>query len=306
MTPDFNRLRTFYFIYTYGNISSAAKQLNITVSAVSQQLKKLEEELGTRLFSRPHKRMVPTSAADLLYESVKPFVLTIANTISHLQEAKANPTGLLRIGAPVEFGKIVMPQLIADYITKYPNVSFSLKLGRTSELLPKIRNGELDFAFIDTFPTRRQRVGIWSEISLTPMFNEVVVLACSRSYLEKNMALPLCFENLAKQRFIAQQDDARAIKNWFFHHYQKNCNNPHLVLTVANHQAVVNAIKSGLGLGIIVSQLAIDDIHSGEIVVIKTGKEDAVNTVSLVQLLDKVPSITEKTFQHHVKTVLSK
>ncbi len=77
-------------------------------------------------------------------------------------------------------------------------------------------------------------------------------------------------------------------------------------MTIASHQGVVNGIKCDIGLGIIVCQLAREDISSGEIVVVQTGRNNPVNRVSLVQLLDKVPSLTEKSFQIHILKGLQK
>lgn len=173
-------------------------------------------------------------------------------------------------------------------------------------MLPLVRDGQLDFAFMDTFPTKDQQSVEWEGISLQPVFEEVVVLACSIKYEEKYLQQDYSFANLIKQRFIAQQPDARAIRNWFYHNYQKSCQELNTVLTLASHQGVVNGIKCDIGLGIIVFQLAREDISSGEIVVIQTGKNNPVNKVSLVQLLDKLPSMTEKSIQAHIQKGLQK
>ncbi len=306
MLPDFNRLKIFFYIFKHLSISIAAEKANITPSAVSQQLKKLEAELGMKLFSRPHKRMVPTTAGTEMFETLKPFIASLEVTVANLKRARDVPSGLVKIGAPVEFGQVVMPQLIASYREIYPEVTFFLKIGRTSELLPLVRDGQLDFAFMDTFPTKEQQSVEWDGLSLKPAFEEVVVLACSRNYEEKFLKLNYSFVNLIKQRFIAQQPDARAIKNWFYHNYKKSCHELNTVLTVASHRGVVNGIKSDIGLGIIVSQLAREDISAGDIVVIQTGRNNPVNKVTLVQLLDKVPSLTEKSFQAHILKGLQK
>ncbi len=300
MLPDFNRLRIFYYIFKNLSVSIAAEEANITASAVSQQLKKLETEIGTRLFSRPHKGIVPTSAGKQLYETVKPFMISMEATISNLQRSRGVPSGLLNIGTPVEFGKVVMPSLISSYRDIHPDVRFHLKIGRTSELLPLVRDGELDFAFVDTFPTREQMAGEWGGLSISPVYEEVVVLACSGQYERKFLQKDYSFANMKKQRFISQQTDARAIRNWFYHNYRKNCEKLDVVLTVANHQAVVNAIKCGIGLGIIVAQLVREDITCEKIIAVQTGQKNPVNRVSLVQLLDKIPNLTEKSFQNHI------
>ena len=182
LLPDFNRLKIFYYIYTFQSIKGAAEHVNVSPSAVSQQLKKLEEELGKQLFARPHKRLVPTASATDLFGVVSPFIHALDNHVSLMKMARDTPAGLLKIGAPVEFGKVVMPRVISGFRKMYPKVTFSLTIGRTSELLPLVQKGDLDFAFIDTYPVKEQLTGEWGGISLQPVFEEVVVLACSARY----------------------------------------------------------------------------------------------------------------------------
>ncbi len=63
-----------------------------------------------------------------------------------------------------------------------------------------------------------------------------------------------------------------------------------------NHAGVVSAIMHNIGMGIVASQLVKDELQSGRMVKIKTSEADIINSISLVQLLDKIPSLTEKTF----------
>lgn len=305
MLPDFNRLKVFYFVYRCGSIAAAAEKMHISPSAISQQLRKLEEELATKLFTRPHKRMVPTTAGTRLFGTMQPFIIALETTVGELSKAKNTPAGLLRIGAPVEFGKMVMPKMIAGYREKYPEVTFYLRIGRTTELLPLVRDGELDFAFVDSFPVKDRLGYETAGFSLMPVYDEVVVLACSRRYYEQQLNGDHCFAALSRQRFIAQQEDAQAIQHWFHHNYGKYCQNLQVVFTVANHQAVVNGIRQHLGLGIIVSQLVKEDIRRGDIIAIETSAPHTINTVSLVQLMEKIPTVTEKSFQTHIFQTLN-
>lgn len=305
MLPDFNRLKVFYFVYRYGSVSTAAGKMHISPSAVSQQLRKLEEELAIKLFIRPHKRMVPTSAGTLLFNTVQPFVAALESSVGDLRRAKHAPCGLLKIGAPVEFGKMVMPKIIASYRKKFAEVTFYLRIGRTEELLPLLQNGELDFAFVDSFPAKDQLSYEMEGFSLLPVFDEVVVLACSRYYYNEQLKGDHSLAALSRQKFVAQQLNARAIQRWFYHNYGEYCKNLQIVFTVANHQAVVNGIRQHLGLGIIVSQLVKEDIRRGDIIPIETSAPHTINTVSLVQLMEKVPSLTEKSFQTHILQDLS-
>jgi DNA-binding transcriptional LysR family regulator len=206
----------------------------------------------------------------------------------------------------VEFGSIYFPHVISTYRNRYPKVTFDLELGRPSYLMPRIESGDLDFAFVDTFPTKGQYYGDFGNFSMTPIIEEEVVLACSKDFNRKRLKNNHSYENLTSKSFISQQHNARALNNWFRHHFGKTTGKLNIVLTVANHQAVVSAVRHHVGLGIIVSHLVWKEIRSGSIVVIKKSAKQAVNRISVVQLLDKVPTITEKSFLNYFESIIQK
>ena len=296
MLPDFNRLKIFYHVHSCLSISGAAEMLHLTPSAVSQQIKRLESEVKTPLFTRLHKNLVPTQAGKRLYKIVEPLVSSLIDGMDVWEADLTEPYGKLKIGAPVEFGSIYLPHVISIFRTKYPKVTFEVDLGRPSFLLPKVRSGELDFAFADTFPTKEQIYEDHGHFSNKPVIEEEVILACSKRYNEKDMADDHSFNNLVHKSFISQQHDGRGLNNWFRHHFKKTAPRLNIVLTVANHQAVVSSVRHHVGLGIIVPHLIEKEIKTGSIVVIRCTAKQAVNRVSLVQLLDKVPTLTEKRF----------
>ena len=130
--------------------------MHITPSAVSQQIKKLEMEIGTLLFTRLHKRLVPTPAGKRLYRLTAHLIDSLQDGMEVFNEGRNEPSGILRMGSPVEFGSIYLPHVISTYRNRYPKVSFDLELGRPSDLVPKVESGDLDFALVDTFPTKGQ------------------------------------------------------------------------------------------------------------------------------------------------------
>ena len=302
MLPDFNRLKVFYYIFVQKSVVSAAKELNITASAVSQTLNKLEGELSVLLFTRLHKKLVPTFAGDQLFEILKPFIRDLEAGIKQMRQAKQIPSDMLRIGSPIEFGKSYFPGLFASFRKKYPKVIFTMKLGDPSEIFPMIKAGELDFGLVDIFLTRDQVFGDFGIYSIEPLIDEEVIMACSKKYYEREIKGDHSFENLASKEFISYQKSSLTLRNWFKHHFNKFSTGLNRVLTVDSHQAVITGIKTQLGMGVIASHIVTRDIKRGKIIPIKTAKKDVINKISLVQLQDKVPNLTEKTFINFLKT----
>jgi DNA-binding transcriptional LysR family regulator len=302
MLPDFNRLKIFYYIFSLKSVAAAASELNITPSAVSQNLSKLENELKISLFTRLHKKLVPTSAGEQLYNIVEPFIADLKEGIRSIKQAKKTPSGLLKIGSPIEFGKSYFPGIIARFRELYPEVTFSLKLGDPGELFPLISNGELDFAMVDAFLTKEQLFGDFGIYSIEPLIEEKVVLACSKEYYDREIHGDHSFQNLAAKEFISYQKTSLTLKNWFKHHFNKfSVKNLNRVMTVDSHQAVISGIMSNIGLGVIAYHIVQKEVKKEKIIPIQTPCNDVINKISLVLLQDKIPTLTEKEFMKYFK-----
>lgn len=305
MLPDFNRLKVFFHIYSSQSIVAAAARLNITPSAISQSLNKLEAEIGIPLFTRLHKRLVPTLAGTRLFEIVDPFVKNLDTGLPSIRRAREKPHGVLRLGAPVEFGKHYFPSIFARFRKRYPEVIFNMKLGPPDVLLPMTREGKLDFAIVDVFLTQEKFQNYLGIYSIEPLVSEELLLACSREYHNLKIMDNYSFDNLKSKEFISYQAHSLDIKKWFRHHFGRFGKDINVVLSVGDLHAVISGIKNSMGLGIVSSHLVWDEINSGEIVPVSTGHEEIINQISLVQFQDKIPNITEKSFLLFLKKELS-
>jgi DNA-binding transcriptional LysR family regulator len=299
--PDFNRLKVFYFIYTSQSIAKAALELNITQSAVSQQLKKLELELKTHLFTRLHKRLIPTADAQKLFTILDPFIQELELGLRSLSQAKKSPAGELRVGSPHEFGNTYLPKIFATFRREYPDVSFVLLLGDAKRMLPLLDQGQLDIVLIDEYLIQRLPHEDMKHYSIEKIIDEEVILAGSKEYCEKRLQNDFSLANLAKQDYISCHHDALAVTNWFQYHYKKAAPNLNIVLETESLESVMNGILNHLGLSVTASHLVYEDIQRGKIVAIPTTRRAIINRISLVQLQDKIPSLTEKVFLSHLK-----
>ena len=301
MLPDLNRIKVFYFIFVFKSVALAARELNITPSAVSQSLTKLEAELSVLLFTRLHKKLVPTMAGETLFRIVSPFIRDLETGIDKIIQAKQVPSGMLRIGSPIEFGKSYFPAIFAAFRETYPEVVFTLKLGDPSEIFSMITSGELDFGLVDVFLTPGQIPGDFGVFSSEPLIEEEVILACSKKYYDREIKGDHSFENLVAKEYISYQKTSLTLRNWFKYHFNRFSLDLNRVMTVDSHQAVINGILNHLGMGVVAAHIVSDSIDRKEIIPVPTGQKDVINKISLVQLQDKVPSLTEKTFLRFLK-----
>jgi DNA-binding transcriptional LysR family regulator len=187
MLPDLNRLKVFYHIYTLNSIVSAANQLHLTQPAVSQQLQKLEAELKVQLFTRLHKKLVPTLSGERLFQLVEPFILKLHNDLPYIRQPYERPSGLLRIGAPREFGKEYLPRFCEAFRQLHPDVIFQLKFKESMPLLTMIKEGVLDYALVDVYYKQGEMPGFTDVFSIDPLLTERMLLVCSRRFA-KNLS----------------------------------------------------------------------------------------------------------------------
>ncbi len=297
MIQNLDRLKVFYHVFSKQSVMAAANTLCVSQSAVSQSLQKLENEIKTPLFTRLHKRLIPTAAGERLFAIVKPFMESLETCLKTLETAREQPFGNLRIGAPVEFGKTYFPAVVAAFREKYPNVTFYLKFGDPGTLLPMVEKGEIDFALVDVFLTQNRFAGNLDIYYFNPVVEEEVILACSRQYYEGFVKKNHSYKHLLQQSFITYRHDAQSIKSWFKHHFDRYNVQFKIVLTVDSHQAVISAINHHAGMGVIVSDLVKEEIRRGQIIPIRTSKSEIINEISLAILQDKVPTLAEKVFQ---------
>ena len=305
MLPDLNRIKVFYHIYTTQSVALAAKELNITPSAVSQALTKLEAELKVRLFTRLHRKLVPTSAGGQLYRTAAPLIRELDLGVDSILRARDVPSGVLTIGSPIEFGISYFPSLIARFREEYPEVVFSLKLGAPVKILPMMDAGKLDLGLVDIFLTRDQVIGGRLErYALEPLVDEEVILACSRRYYDGEIGGDHSLEKLESLSFISYEKSSLSLRNWFKHHFGKPPGALKRVLTVDSHQAVINAIKNHMGLGVIAAPIVRKELELGILTPIRTRRPEVINKIALALLQDKVPTLTERTFIRFMKADL--
>lgn len=297
MLPDLNRLKVFFHIYRFNSIVGTASFLNLTQPAVSQQLQKLEAELKIQLFTRLHKKLVPTSAADRLFQLIEPFIVQLENELPYIRQPHERPCGLLRIGAPREFGKEYLPRFCDNFRKQYPDVKFEIKFKESVPLLNLIKEGQLDYALIDVYFDRRDMSGFSDIFSSDPLLTERMLLVCSREYYDAEIRGDHSLANLIEKEFVTDEDDPAILNFWFRNHFQKVPDKLNIVMNVDSHEALLSGLKLGMGLGIATGHLIWEEIQKGEVVPITTDQQTMVNWISLVQLQDKVPTLTEKTFR---------
>ena len=139
---DMTTLRSFVAVAEQGGVTRAAAALNLTQSAVSMQLKRLEELLGQELLDRSNRRIALTGSGELLLTYARRLVDLNDEAVGRLTDEVYE--GEIVLGAPYDIVYPVVPQVLKRFNSIYPRVKVHLKSSSTLKLLDAKRRGEAD------------------------------------------------------------------------------------------------------------------------------------------------------------------
>ncbi|WP_346353005.1 LysR family transcriptional regulator [Azotosporobacter soli] len=145
---DIRDMKVFSAIAEEGNISNAAKRLNIAQPALSRQMKQLEEELGVQLFERGSRRIRLTEAGQLFRERAAQILALADATANEMSDFHSGLGGVISLGAVTTSGVALLPNLISRFYQLYPNVTFQLWEGDGFRVLELLNTGIIEVGII--------------------------------------------------------------------------------------------------------------------------------------------------------------
>ena len=139
---DIATLRSFKAIAETGSMTRAASRRNMTQSAISMQIKRLETNLGLQVFERSSKGMVTTASGDQLLQYAKRILAINDEAWSRL--TASDYEGTLSLGVPTDIINPYVPQILTRFLRDYPRIQVKLHSGHTSQLLEQFDKGMHD------------------------------------------------------------------------------------------------------------------------------------------------------------------
>jgi DNA-binding transcriptional LysR family regulator len=241
MLLDVVLLRTFVAVVEANGFTRAAGFVNLTQSAVSLHIKRLEEQIGRRLFDRAAPKIVLTSDGEIL--------LSYAQRILALEEeVKARlghpqPQGRVRFGAPEYFDPGTLASLLAQFNSRYPAINLEIQMGIGPDIAALYRRGLLDVAIINREIDEADgaaRNGNGPSEDTTVLYREGRVWAALRGMkLDSDRPVPLAlFPSPCAWRQLAQERLQSAGRRWT------------IALQSTGLSGIVTAVEAGLAISI--------------------------------------------------------
>jgi DNA-binding transcriptional LysR family regulator len=171
---ELRHLRTLDAIARHGSFTRAAEELHLAQSALSQQVRRLEAELGVDLLRRTSRSVAVTEAGRVVLDHARRVLREVDGLQAELEELSGVLKGKVSIGAMWPTGTYDLPGVLGVFHAEHPGVDIHLSENTADHLLDLLRHDELDCAFASVDPDR-----LGDEFAATKLFEEELVVTAA-------------------------------------------------------------------------------------------------------------------------------
>lgn len=256
------RLQVFHTVARLLSFTKAAESLHMTQPAVTFQVRQLEEYFNTRLFDRTHNRISLTEAGARVYEFSDKIFELYGEMENAVREMTGEISGSLTIGASTTIAEYMLPALLGDFRTKYPDVSIHLKVSNTDGIVSMVENNTIDLGVVEA-----------------PVSNKnLVVDECRRDNLvaivppnhPKAGQKKITLDDLLEYPFICREEGSGTRE--VIAEYMANASDCHNCMSVAmelgSPEAVKGAVEAGMGVSVVSNATIQKELRLGTLVAI--------------------------------------
>ncbi len=266
------RLDTFLAVCKHLNFTRAAKELNITQPAVSQHIRYLQELYQVKLFKHIGKKIELTKEGQYLQN--------IAMTLKHddifLKEKLTNKTKQkLSFGTTLTVGHYLLLDTLVEYIKCNPNISLSMYILNTKQLLHKINTGKIDFAMVEGYFSR-------TEFDYLVYSKEQYIAIASNNCMIEDKQYTI--EELFEQRIIVREPGSGSGDILERYLLERNYTLSEFkdVMVINNIQAMLAFVEADCGISFVYKKAVEKELQEGKIKEISIKDFDIQHDISLV------------------------
>lgn len=281
---DFNRLDTgafrgFYFAAETLNFTLAAQRAGMTQSGVSQNISKLESQLGVLLFLRVGRKVVLTEAGKKFKHYIEQYLDQLELLAESLTTSQTSQKGRVNYAMPASC--LMTPHfslLLRERQKRFSELELSVTLCPSDEVVEKLLDGEIDFGFV----TKKIE---HPDIQLLPFCTEEYVLIGNQSELLENISP----ESLKKLNFVAHPGVEVLFDDWIGHHFPRaknlNWNSLRVVGEMNSLHGAIPMVEAGMGMTIIPKHCVEDLIAKKKLFAFRgTAKQPLQATIYIITL----------------------
>jgi DNA-binding transcriptional LysR family regulator len=199
---ELRHLRTIAAVARHGSFTKAAEELYLAQSAISQQIRRLEQELGVEVFRRTSRSVELTAEGRVILGYAQRVLAEVDGLHSELEELTGLLRGQLRIGGVYPTGPYDLFGMLADFRAEHPGVAIHMVEDTQDGVLEALRADELDCAFTALNPD-----ALGNEFAATLLWEEEIVVALPHGH-PLSARKQVTFDELATEDLIAYRENS--------------------------------------------------------------------------------------------------
>jgi DNA-binding transcriptional LysR family regulator len=250
---DFRQLEMFGAVAEEGTFTKAAERLHVSQSAISRQVKLLEEELGGSLLHRGPKKVTLTQPGELLLKMVNRVQRDMQDVVAQISDTHTLNRGSLSVAGGMTVCLYIFPRLLKKFRSLYPLIDLRVASGASENIQRQLRSTELDLALL-TLPILAR------DLEVLPVLKEemVVVTAPGHPLSRERTVEPL---SLAKYPLILYEtgSNSRKVLDQFFLEAQIPVE---VAMETENVEIIKAMVGNGLGVSIIPFAAVAKDVRT--------------------------------------------
>ncbi len=259
---NFELYKVFYYVAKTKNITKASEILLISQPAITQTIKKLENELNITLFYRTSRGMELTSAGEELFQNIKNSIECLNNCKRLLDEFDSKEIKTIRIGGGTTLLKHNALEGFKVFKEKYPNIKIEINRGITSELLNKLHDNILELVLFN------MPVQIDENLDYKIIETTQDVFVANSNFYSNLKGKKISITDLTVLPLVLQSDVSSSRK-----FLNSICKKNKIVLNnsyeLESYDLVLSFVKAGLGIGFINRNHILNELEKGELFELK-------------------------------------
>ncbi len=246
---EFRHLRTIDAVARHRSFTKAAEELYLAQSAISQQISRLEAEIGIQIFRRSSRSVELTEEGKVILEHARRVLAEVEDMQGQMEALTGVMRGTVRIGGIYPFGPYDLYGVLAEYRAKYPGVAIHMVEDTQDAMLAMLRSDELDCAFASVDPDM-----IGSEFAGTLLWQEEFVVIASPDHAFASQP-HVTWEEVIAQDLIAYRENS-ALRRRFETTIGRRGMEPHNAFVCTEMSAVRALAATGLGVAVLPRSIA--------------------------------------------------
>jgi DNA-binding transcriptional LysR family regulator len=237
---DWDKLRIFHAVADAGSLTHAGDTLNLSQSAVSRQIRALEESLNATLFHRHARGLILTEQGELLFDATRAMNQRLEAAVARIRDSKEEVFGELRVTTTTGFGSLWLAPRLPKLYEQYPDLKIDLMLEERVLDLPM---READVAIRMKEPSQ-------ADLVRKRLMSVNMRLYAMPGYLDAH-GRPASPEDLHDHRLICMNTTSAQVSAGASYVQELLTHDVRSLLTVNNYFGVLQAVLNGLGIGVL-------------------------------------------------------